>query len=65
VVSSGNLTPFCEGERSVKFEVLATAKMTFLVEMVVDRSVDRGEFLERFSAPEFRHRALSPPERKT
>ena len=45
VVSSGNLTPFGESGRSVEFEVLAVAKMTFLVEMIVDRSVDRNELL--------------------
>jgi hypothetical protein len=40
VVSSGNLTPLGKGSRSVEFEVLAAAKMTFLIKMVVDRSVD-------------------------
>ena len=45
VVSSGNLTPFGKGVRSVEFEVLAVAKMTFLVEMIVDRSVNRNELL--------------------
>ena len=45
VVSCGNLTPFGKGVRSVEFEVLAVAKMTFLVEMIVDRSVDRNELL--------------------
>ncbi len=45
VVSSGNLTPFGKGERAVEFEDLAAAKMTFLVKMVVDRSMDRNEFL--------------------
>jgi hypothetical protein len=63
VVSSGNLTPFGKGRRSIDFEVLAAAKMTFLVKIVADRSVDRNEFLERFGAPEFCHRALSLPER--
>jgi len=53
------LTPFGKRDRSVEFEVLVAVKMTFLVEMVVDRSVDRGELLKRFRAPEFRHRALS------
>ena len=45
VVSSGNLTPFGKGGRSVEFEILAAAKMTFLVKMVVNRSVDRNELL--------------------
>ena len=45
VVSSGNLTPFGKGERAIEFEDLAAAKMTFLVKMVVDRSMDRNEFL--------------------
>ena len=59
VVSSGNLTPFGKGERAIEFEDLAAAKMAFLVKMVVDRSVDRNELLERFHTPEFRHRTLS------
>ena len=45
VVSSGNLTPFGKSDRSVEFEVMAAAKMTFLVKMIVDRSMDRYEFL--------------------
>ncbi len=63
VVSSGNLTPFGKGERAIEFENLAAAKMAFLVKMVVDRSVDQNELLERFRTPEFRHRTLSPPKR--
>jgi len=54
------LTPFGKGERAIEFEDLAAAKMAFLVKMVVDRSVDRNELLERFRTPEFRHRTLSP-----
>jgi hypothetical protein len=61
--SGGNLTPFGKGGRPVDFEVPAAVKVTFLVEMIVDRSVGRGEFLKRFRAPEFRHRALSSSER--
>ena len=53
------MTPSSKGGRSVDFEVLAAVKVTFLVKMVVDRSVDRGEFLEKFSAPKFRHGTLS------
>jgi len=45
VVSHDNLAPFGKGERAVEFEVLAAAKMTFLVKMVVDRSMDRNELL--------------------
>ena len=45
VVSSGNLTPFGKGERAIEFEDLAAAKMAFEIEMVVDRSMDRNEFL--------------------
>ena len=61
--SARNLTPFGKGGRSVDFEVPAAVKMTFLIEMVVDRSVGRGELLKRFRAPKFRHRALSSSER--
>ena len=45
VVSSGNFTPFGKSERAIGFEYLAAAKMTFLVKMVVDRGMDRNEFL--------------------
>jgi hypothetical protein len=32
------LAPFGKGDRSAEFEILAAVKVTFLVEMVVDRS---------------------------
>ena len=63
VVSSGNLTPFGKGERAIEFEDLAAAKMTFVVKMVVDRSMDRNEFPYRCNASELCHRVLSSPER--
>ena len=37
--------------------------MTFQVEVVVDRGMDGGEFLQRLEASEARHRPLSSPER--
>jgi hypothetical protein len=55
--------PFGKGGRAVEFEILAAMKMTFLIEMVVDRSMNGGEFLKRFHVSEFRHRARSSSER--
>ncbi len=40
VVSSGNPTPFGKGGRSVELEVFSIVEVAFLVEMVVERSVD-------------------------
>jgi hypothetical protein len=39
------LTPLGKGDGAVELEGTAAVKMTFLIEMVVDRSVDRNEFL--------------------
>jgi len=36
--------------------------VAFLVEVVVDKGMYGGEFLERFRTPEPGHRSLSPPE---
>ena len=38
-------------------------RLTVVVEMVVDRSVDGGELLQGLDVPEFRHRSLSSSER--
>ena len=38
--------------------------MAFLVEVVVDVGVDRGELLQRLHAPEPEHRSLSSSERE-
>ena len=63
VVSSGNLTPFGKRERAIEFEDLAAAKMAFEIEMIVDRGVDGGEFLQGLYVPELRHRSFSSVER--
>ncbi len=47
----------------MEFEVIAADQMTFEIEMIVDRGMNGGEFLERLRAPEFRHCSLSSPER--
>ncbi len=43
--SSRKLMPLGKGGGAVEFEVFATVEVPFLVEVIVDRSVDRGEFL--------------------
>jgi hypothetical protein len=43
--SGANLTPFGKGGRAVELEVSAAVKVTFLVKMVVDRRLNRGELL--------------------
>ncbi len=37
--------------------------MTVVVEMIVDRGMGGGEFLQGLDVSEFRHRTLSSPER--
>ena len=54
-ISGRKLTPLRQGGGTIEFEVFAIVKMTFPIEMIVDR----GEFLERLCLPEFRHRPLS------
>ena len=41
----------------------AAGEMAFVVEVVVDRGVDDGEFLQGLYVPEFGHCAFSSPER--
>ena len=62
-ISRRQLTPFGQGGGSVLFEFVATVEMTFEVEMVVDRGMNGGEFLECFYVSELRHCPLPSPER--
>ena len=43
-VSSRKLTPFSQCRRAVSFENTASVEVALMIEMVVDRGVDRGEF---------------------
>ena len=47
----------------MEFEVLPVVKMTFLVEMIVDRGVSGGKFLQALDVPEPGHRSFSSAER--
>jgi hypothetical protein len=57
------LTPFGQGGGAVLFEDIAAIKMAVMIEMVMNGSVDRSEFLQRLYVPEFRHRPFPSPER--
>ena len=52
-----------QGGRAIEFEAPAVVKMTFLVEMIVDRGVGGGEFLQGLDVSEPGHRSLSSAER--
>ena len=44
VISGGKLTPFGQGSGSGLCESVAAVEMALVVEVVVDRVMDRGEF---------------------
>jgi hypothetical protein len=56
------LPPLGQGSGAIEFEVLPIEEVTFLIEMVVNRSVDRDEFLKCGGTSKFRHRVFSSPE---
>ena len=58
-LSRGELTPFSERSGAALFEDVAAIEMTVVVEMIVDRGVGGGEFLQGFNVPELRHGALA------
>jgi hypothetical protein len=57
------LTPLGKRCGAIEFEVPAAAKMTFLIEVVVDRGVSGGKLLQGLYIPEPLHHSLSSPER--
>jgi hypothetical protein len=61
--SRGKPRPFGESGGAVLLENFAAVEVTAVVEMVVDRGVDGGEFLQGLDVPEFRHRSLSSSKR--
>ena len=61
--SGRQLTPLGQDGGAVLLEDVAAVEVAVLIEMIMDRGVDRGEFLKRLCTPEFRHRSLSSPER--
>ena len=50
------------GQRSsaALFENIAAVEMAFVVEVVVDRGMDSGKFLQSFYVPEFGHCPFPP-----
>ena len=54
--------PLRKGRRALDLVVLPTDEVTFLVEVVVDRGMDRAEFLQRVHSSESQHRPLSSSE---
>ncbi len=57
--SHGELTPFSERGDAVPFEDIAAVEVAVPGEVVVDRDMGSGKFLESFYIPEARHRPLS------
>ncbi len=64
MVSSGRqLTPFGQCGGAGFLECVAAIQVAVMVEMVVDRSMGRSEFLQRLDVPEPGHRTFSSAER--
>ena len=61
--SGCELTPLGQGGGSGLFENTASVEMAFVVEVVVDRSMDGGEFLQGLDVSEPRHRPFPSSER--
>ncbi len=61
--SGRQLTPLGQRGGTVLCEDIAAIEVTVLIEMIMDRGVDSGEFLQSLYVPELRHRTLSSPER--
>ena len=61
-ISRRQLTPFGQRGSAILFESFAAVQVTVEVEMIVDRGMDGGEFLQGLYVPEFRHRTLPSSE---
>jgi hypothetical protein len=57
------LAPLSESRSAVKLEVFSAVEVAFLVEMIVDRRVDRDEFLQCSRSSEPQHGELSSSKR--
>ncbi len=62
-LSRSELTPFSERGSAVLLEDIAAVEVAVLVEVVVDRGMGGGKFLEGLHVPELRHRSFSSSER--
>ncbi len=61
-LSGRQLTPFGQCGRTVLLENIAAVEVAVVVEMIVDRGMGGGEFLQGLYVPELCHRTLSSPE---
>ncbi len=62
-LSHGEFTPFSERGSAVLLEDIAAVEVADLVEVVVDRGMGGGEFLQGLYISELRHRSFSSSER--
>jgi len=58
-ISGRKLPPYGEGGRAVLLEDIAAIEVAIVIEMIVDRGVDGGKFLQGLDVPELCHRTLS------
>ena len=63
ILSRGESAPFSERGGAILLEGIAAVEMAVPVEVVVDRGMGGGEFLQGLHISEFRHRSFSPSER--
>ena len=61
--SRGELTPFSERGGAVLLEGIAAVEVAVLVEVIVDRGMGGGKFLQGLYISEIRHRSFSSSER--
>ena len=61
-LSGQQLTPFGRSGRTVLLEDVSAIEAAVQIEVIVDRGVDRGEFLQGLYVPKFRHRTLPSSE---
>jgi hypothetical protein len=62
-ISGRQLTPLGQSDRASLLEDVAAVEVALLMEVVLDRGVNGGKFLQGPDVPEFRHRTLSSSER--
>ena len=62
-ISGGLLTPYCKSGGAVEFEDFTSDEMVLNIEMIVDRGMEGGEFLEGLHITDFSHRPFPTSER--
>src|SRR5665809_108018 len=63
IASACQLTPLGQRGEAVLLEDVAAVEAAIVVEVIVDRGVDGGEFLQGLDVPEFRHCPFPSSER--